>query len=151
MTQFATCPACDGAGFYGNAEDCATCDGTGFRKIDRAAIDLAVGAKEWIDEYVSEVFADYRKAFGIRMGGIDKWFLDGEMLDIDQKDYYDRGSDNYRLPVTYFYTSGEERKRLMAADAKATNEKKAKAALEQKHRALRSLEAQAEKLRRELE
>lgn len=73
-------------------------------------IDYIESEKEWLDDRISEIFAKYRKIYGISGNGVYDWELWGETLEINQ-DVSCRGChDTWRhnLPSEYLYAEDYE-------------------------------------------
>ncbi len=87
MTDFNDCPGCAARlKEEGIADpDCETCKGSGRRPLDQASIELALSARDWIDERVSDLFADWCRLMGVHAAyGVHSWQSWGDKLRIVQ-------------------------------------------------------------------
>lgn len=122
--SFTDCPACEGCGYILD-ETCPTCEGSSQRKITAADIELALSAKEWIDEEVGALFATWCKISGTHAAyGVESWSLYGDSLRIVQ-DTSCRGchdTTSHDFPRAWLIAQGAERAALIQAEV---DEKKA--------------------------
>ena len=114
MTDFRDCPAC--AAFHpetGSPDpDCETCKGSGCRPLDQASFELALSAREWLDERVSDLFAVWCRLMGVHAAyGVHRWETWGDKLRIVQ-DTSCRGcfdTETRELELSWLWTGPQER------------------------------------------
>jgi hypothetical protein len=160
--DFCNCPACKGDptgewvenSRFSADKPCDVCDGSGQRKIDSETIDMAMDAREWLDERVTDVFGDYCNAFGFHMAyGVESWSFNGSTLDIVQ-DISCRGchdTASHSISSRYLYAERDDRLVMLAEDAKAAKSSRRKKERANKADRLHDIESEAAELRKELQ
>ncbi|PTX52658.1 hypothetical protein IQ03_03885 [Gemmobacter caeni] len=87
MSDFRDCPACSDLLEETGCADpaCASCMGTGARPLDQASIELALSARDWVDERVSDLFSDWCRLMGVHAAyGVHRWETWGDKLRVIQ-------------------------------------------------------------------
>lgn len=160
-TEFRYCPTCsgdphgewtDGSPFT-HDNPCPTCSGTGDRSVTEETFQLAISAREWMDEQVRDLFTDYCEAFKIhRAYGVSSWEANHETLtivqDTSRRGCYD--SEAHRIPMAYLYAQGDVRKAMMRRDYDAKEAAKRQEEERYKKARLERLRREAEQLQAEI-
>lgn len=130
--NFSDCPVCQNEYLE---ELCPTCKGSGMRPITAEAISLAITAKEWADERVSEFFDSWCRISGTHPAyGVESWQIWGEELRIVQ-DTSCRGchrTESHDFPLAWLLATEAEREALIEADV--AQKKAAEAARHQREK-----------------
>lgn len=114
MSDFSDCPACSDLLEETGCADpaCASCKGSGSRPRDQASIELALSARDWVDEWVSDLFADWCRLMGVHTAyGVHRWETWGDKLRIVQ-DTSCRGcfsTAHHELETAWLWMSPEDR------------------------------------------
>jgi len=126
MAEFCDCPQCKND--YDARESCTLCGGTGARLLTQDSVELAEGAKEWLDDKIDILFSDWAKIAGFHpaygVEGYEIGYVDIQIIQ-DTSCMGCHSSQQHTLPAAWLYAQGEERLEMMRVKLRADAEEKA--------------------------
>lgn len=128
MTDFRNCTGCAGEGYRENGETCPICCGGGERPLTAENFALAYTSREWVDEKIDRLLAEWSKIAPIDIGyGMEEWDLSGDQIriTIDTSCKGCRSTETVSIPLAWLLSQPSERERLMAEEATALRNAKA--------------------------
>ena len=127
MTDFRNCTGCAGEGCRENGETCPICCGGGERPLTAENFALAYTSREWVDEKIDALLAEWSKIGSIDIGyGMESWDLSGDHLRITV-DTSCRGcpsSDTLLIPLAWLLAKPSDRERMMSEEASVRRDAK---------------------------